>query len=220
MATVTLTLTLAPTLQVVMLFFIPIRDAESSKPLLKMLLAFAAGGLLGDALLHLIPHALNPHDHSGGGHDHDHGHDHGHAAEGAHDHSKEMMVGLWTLGGILAFMIVEKVVRNIKGNGHGHSHAAPKADAKKGDAKKGGDAKAVAVSKGGDIKVAAYLNLAADFAHNFTDGLTLGAVFLHPEAAPWMTFIAILLHEVPHEIGDFAILIQSGYTPYQVRTGV
>jgi zinc transporter 7 len=62
----------------------------------------------------------------------------------------------------------------------------------------------------GDIKVAGYLNLAADFTHNFTDGLAIGASFLAGRSTGIVTTVTVLLHEVPHEIGDFAILIQSG----------
>lgn len=36
-----------------------------------------------------------------------------------------MSVGLWVLGGLVAFLIVEKFVRLLKGNeGHGHSHSS------------------------------------------------------------------------------------------------
>lgn len=35
-----------------------------------------------------------------------------------------MSVGLWVLGGIIAFLVVEKFVRLLKGaDGHGHSHS-------------------------------------------------------------------------------------------------
>merc|ERR1712241_887077 len=61
-----------------------------------------------------------------------------------------------------------------------------------------------------DIKVAGYLNLAADCFHNFTDGLAVGASFLAGESIGMITTLTILFHEIPHEIGDFAILIQSG----------
>lgn len=63
-----------------------------------------------------------------------------------------------------------------------------------------------------NIKVSAYLNLAADFAHNFTDGLAIGASYLAGREVGLVTTFTILLHEIPHEIGDFAILIQSGYS--------
>lgn len=39
------------------------------------------------------------------------------------DHGHAMSVGLWVLGGIVAFLVVEKFVRLLKGSdGHGHSH--------------------------------------------------------------------------------------------------
>lgn len=111
------------------LFLIPISSKSSEQaPLLKVLLSFASGGLLGDAFLHLIPHAVSPHhshDHShdhGHSHDHDH-HHHDHSGHGGHDHVHAMplSVGLWVLAGVLTFFIVEKFVRNVKG-GHHHHH--------------------------------------------------------------------------------------------------
>lgn len=118
------------------LFFIPLQsNSAEQQPLLKVLLAFASGGLLGDAFLHLIPHAISPHSHGGeDGHEHSHSHSHSHSHEagGHHDHSSEMVVGLWVLAGLIAFLMVEKFVRLVKG-GHGHSHGAPKVEAKNGD---------------------------------------------------------------------------------------
>lgn len=60
--------------------------------------------------------------------------------------------------------------------------------------------------------MAAYLNLAADFTHNFTDGLAIGASYLAGRYVGIVTTITVLIHEIPHEIGDFAILIQSGFS--------
>lgn len=71
---------------------------------------------------------------------------------------------------------------------------------------------AVKEKKASNIKVSAYLNLAADFAHNFTDGLAIGASYLAGREVGLITTFTILIHEIPHEIGDFAILIQSGYS--------
>lgn len=68
-----------------------------------------------------------------------------------------------------------------------------------------------------DIKVAGYLNLAADFAHNFTDGLAIGASFLVGQGLGIITTATVFLHEIPHEIGDFAILVQSGCSKKRVR---
>ena len=64
-----------------------------------------------------------------------------------------------------------------------------------------------------EVKVAGYLNLFADFFHNFTDGLAIGASFIAGEGVGKITTLTILLHEIPHEVGDYAILIQSGVPP-------
>ncbi|MCJ8735562.1 hypothetical protein PDJAM_G00248530 [Pangasius djambal] len=218
----TLLISAAPFL---ILFLIPVQsNSDQHQNLLKILLSFASGGLLGDAFLHLIPHALAPHSHHGNegqsaAAEESHGHSHG----VAHDHM--MSVGLWVLGGIVAFLVVEKFVRLLKG-GHSHSHAAPKCkdsdgeeeeeekekkEGAKKDQKKDKKVKK-AKEESSDIKVSGYLNLAADFTHNFTDGLAIGASFLVSPAVGVVTTITILLHEVPHEIGDFAILVQSGCT--------
>jgi len=221
------------------LFFIPLDNSQEKQWLLKILLAFASGGLLGDAFLHLIPHAIMAQggDGEGGGHGHSHEqhHGHSHGGDGGHD-PHDMSVGLGVLGGIVAFLCVEKLVRIMKG-GHSHSHSAPapaveekkpeppkKKKAKESDgeedeeekdkkAVKEEEKKEVEEVTGGDIKVAGFLNLAADCFHNFTDGLAIGASFLAGDTIGIVTTGTILLHEVPHEIGDYAILIQSGVSP-------
>jgi len=58
--------------------------------------------------------------------------------------------------------------------------------------------------------------LAADFSHNFTDGLAIGASFIAGQNIGIITTLTILFHEVPHEIGDFAVLIQSGCSKKKV----
>lgn len=67
-----------------------------------------------------------------------------------------------------------------------------------------------------EVKVSAYLNLAADCTHNFTDGLAIGASFLVSRNVGLITTLTIFLHEIPHEIGDFAILVQSGCSKRKV----
>ena len=200
------------------LFLVPLDNSEKRQPLLKVLLAFASGGLLGDAFLHLIPHAelsatsTAPHSHS-----HSSGETHGH----------DMSVGLWVLSGIITFLVVEKSVRILKNNhGHGHSHTQKSSGVKNkseklsnskqnlklgdGSAKPNDSTKNNGNDPQNEIKVAGYLNLAADFSHNFTDGLAIGSSYLAGSTVGIVTTITILLHEVPHEIGDFAILLQSG----------
>ncbi|CAH1731471.1 unnamed protein product [Aphis gossypii] len=198
------------------LFFIPIDNKDEHKSFLKVLLSFASGGLLGDAFLHLIPHSLSTHDHHGHG-DHDHHHDHGqhcsadsHGSEGGHDHGNEMRVGLWILAGILVFLFVEKMVRVIKG-GHSHSHSSVRPKEKLSDDEDEDKDKNVKLTvPKQSLSVAGWLNVVADFTHNFTDGLAIGAAYLAGQNIGIVTTITVLLHEVPHEIGDYAILIQEG----------
>lgn len=65
------------------------------------------------------------------------------------------------------------------------------------------------------MQVSGYLNLAADVAHNVTDGLAIGASFVAGPTVGTVTALTVLLHEVPHEVGDLAILVQSGCSKKQ-----
>lgn len=206
-----------------MLFFVPLDNTNERKPLLKILLSFASGGLLGDAFLHLIPHAFP--------HSHEHSHDH---HEGGHSH--DMSVGGSVLFGIIVFLLVEKLVRLLNGDDHHHHHHHHEVVEQKKETKKeekeiskkekdksekkkkdNDDGKKLEATSSSDIKIAGYLNLVADFLHNFTDGLAIGASYLAGNSVGYVTTFTILLHEVPHEIGDFAILVQSGCSKRKVK---
>ncbi|PJF18828.1 Zinc (Zn2)Iron (Fe2) Permease (ZIP) Family [Paramicrosporidium saccamoebae] len=56
------------------------------------------------------------------------------------------------------------------------------------------------------------LSLVADAIHNFTDGLALAAAFGKDFRLGCKTTLAIFLHEVPHELGDYAILAKAGFS--------
>ena len=56
------------------------------------------------------------------------------------------------------------------------------------------------------------LILIGDSFHNFLDGVLIAAAFLHDPALGVVTALAVIAHEVPQELGDFAILIHSGYS--------
>jgi zinc and cadmium transporter len=58
---------------------------------------------------------------------------------------------------------------------------------------------------------AAPLILVGDAFHNFVDGVVIAAAFLTSVPLGVATAIAVVAHEVPQEVGDFAILIESGY---------
>lgn len=57
-----------------------------------------------------------------------------------------------------------------------------------------------------------YLNLFADALHNFSDGAVIAAAFLVDVKTGILTTIAVMIHEIPQEIGDFGVLIYSGWT--------
>ncbi len=59
----------------------------------------------------------------------------------------------------------------------------------------------------------AYITLFSDGMHNFLDGLIIGASYLVSIPVGVATSVAVALHEIPQEQGDFGILINAGFTP-------
>ncbi|MFH1186594.1 MAG: ZIP family metal transporter [Candidatus Levyibacteriota bacterium] len=57
-----------------------------------------------------------------------------------------------------------------------------------------------------------YMNLFGDAVHNFIDGLIIAATFLIDVNLGIVTSFAIALHEIPQEIGDFGVLLYSGFS--------
>lgn len=57
-----------------------------------------------------------------------------------------------------------------------------------------------------------YLNLIGDGTHNFVDGMIIAASFLLSMPLGMVTTVAVILHEVPQELGDFGILLYGGFS--------
>jgi zinc and cadmium transporter len=56
------------------------------------------------------------------------------------------------------------------------------------------------------------LIVVGDTVHNFVDGVLIAAAFLQSTELGVVTAVAIIAHEIPQEVGDFLILLHSGYT--------
>ncbi|XP_039082843.1 zinc transporter ZIP13 isoform X2 [Hyaena hyaena] len=181
--------------------------SEAGARRLKQLLSFALGGLLGNVFLHLLPEAwaytcsASPVLPPAGG-------------EGQ-SLQQQQQLGLWVIAGFLTFLALEKMFLDSKEK-EGTSQA-PSKDPAAAAVLNGGRYLAQPAAEPGvsaavrTIKVSGYLNLLANTIDNFTHGLAVAASFLVSKKIGLLTTMAILLHEIPHEVGDFAILLRAGF---------
>ena len=65
------------------------------------------------------------------------------------------------------------------------------------------------------IRPVGYVNIVAEGLHNFIDGLLIGASYLVSLPVGLGTTIAVLLHEIPQEIGSFGVLLHAGLSKLQ-----
>lgn len=101
---------------------------------------------------------------------------------------------LFVIGGIVLFFVLEKFFR--WGHAHeGHGHAIERV-----------------FGSGGKSPALGRMVLFADGLHNFIDGAIITASFMAGTEIGIATLTAVVLHEIPQEIGDFGILIHAGYS--------
>lgn len=65
------------------------------------------------------------------------------------------------------------------------------------------------------VAALAWMVIMGDGLHNFSDGLAIGAAFTEGLSSGLSTSVAVFCHELPHELGDFAVLLKSGMTVRQ-----
>lgn len=126
--------------------------------ILIFLVSFAAGTLLGDAFLHLIPEAMEK--------------------EGVY-------VSFLVLVGFMIFFILEKFLHWR----HCHDEHCEKHE-----------------------KVLPYVIFFGDAIHNFIDGVIIAVSYLVSIPIGIATTLAVIMHEIPQEIGDFGVLLYAGFT--------
>jgi solute carrier family 39 (zinc transporter), member 7 len=228
-------ISLAPNLLLFLFPQVSVASSSSSLDWLSIGQALAAGGLLGDVFLHVIPHAavsMMAAPENGG---------HGSPS-----------VGLWILLGFSIFLMTDMIVRSTTTSGHGHHHHHHHGhdEGHHDGTNDKNNSNKITPNNGDNIinhhsiphhhnTSTVLLNLAADALHNFTDGLAIGASFAHAHISSstllgksttlvpssfwtefWMLLksrgglatLSILFHEIPHELGDYATLLKEGFT--------
>ncbi len=158
--------------------------------LIPVFVSYAVGALLGVVFLDLLPHIFE--------------------SSGQFQTSAG-----WILAGILGFFALEKMVlwrhdhgaASLEGadehstahtHAHGHHHHGAHAENNGKNNEKS--------------SASSWMVIIGDGFHNFTDGLAIAAAFVADTNLGILTSIAIVAHEIPHELGNFLVLIHSGFS--------
>lgn len=110
-----------------------------------------------------------------------------------------MLTSLLIIGGILLFFVLEKFLHWH----HHHGHELHEEECLDGQVKDAARER---------VKPLGYLILVSDGFHNFIDGVIIAASYFISIEVGIATTIAIILHEIPQEIGDFGILLHAGFS--------
>jgi zinc and cadmium transporter len=135
---------------------------EKNKKSIPLLVALAAGAMIGDVFLHIIPEIVQN-----------------------TDNKFEATSFIWLIGGITLSYLLETVF-----HWH-HQHSSHDTEMPHTIGK---------------------MSLVGDSLHNFFDGLGIAVAFAVSPGVGIATTVAFMIHELPQEIGDFAIYINSGWS--------
>lgn len=133
-------------------------DAERLKKILLYLVSFAAGALLGDVFLHILPEM---------------------GEEGF-----PLEAGIYILAGIITFFALERFAWWHGSHGE-HSE---------------------------EVHSMTYMTITGDTLHNFIDGMIIATAYLVSVPLGVATTAAVVLHEIPQELGNFAVLVHGGWS--------
>ncbi|KAG8443231.1 hypothetical protein GDO86_011874 [Hymenochirus boettgeri] len=211
---------------------------ENYRLILQLFVGLAVGTLSGDALLHLIPQVLGVHEPDS----HEHHVQQTDIFNNKEYLWKitGMIGGIYVFFLInkLFFLFVSSPKHGLSFmNGHlAHSHDLP-LEANLGDQSRKGkststiqlrnpddcensdvtntniDTTSLRRQKYKGISLLAIMIVMGDSLHNFADGMVIGSAFSSSTETGVASTIAILCHEIPHEMGDFAVLLNTGLSP-------
>ncbi len=173
-----------------------------------MLISYAIGAMLGAVFLEILPHAF-------------------------HEASSVESMAAIVLFGILLFFVLEKLVlwRHCHGE-HCEVHAihteddCPANEVQHHADNQTAKFKAVTDKSPSIVKPHSHghhhdsgrsgmMIMVGDTFHNFVDGILIAAAFMIDIRLGAVTAMAIIAHEIPQEVGDFLILLHSGYSKKQ-----
>ena len=172
--------------------FLWVRE-EHSALILPHFISFATGALLGAALLALLPEAME-------------------RAGPASAHG----IGVALIAGLGMFFIIEKLVLWWHAHAHedGSALACPQHADEVADDHTARDNEHPGHGHGthdhARDRASGVLVLVGDSLHNALDGVLIAAAFLSSTSLGFLTTLAVAAHEIPHRVGDFAILVQAG----------
>jgi zinc and cadmium transporter len=115
--------------------------------------------------------------------------------EAFHSGANPQALGWVLLAGILGFFLLEKLAlihhtHHHEGDLHHHAHGHDKHEAGRGG-----------------VPI-----LVGDAFHNFADGVVIASAFLVDVHLGFIATLSVMAHEIPHEVGDFMILLNAGFT--------
>lgn len=171
--------------------FLLLPDSTRTR-MLSPMVSFAIGALLGASFLAILPHAFE--------------------TPGVDVHR----VALTVLCGILVFFLLEKMViwRHCHTHDcdvHGSTSVVEDRTSGATDVHGGTKYRALDVDRARHAATG-NLILIGDGIHNMVDGVLIAAAFLTDIHLGIITSIAVIAHEIPQELGDFAILLHSGFS--------